>query len=90
MELGLRLGEAPEKGGRGLGLMLGMRLVVGRGGNDEDEERRVEEEEEETEEGRGLAEAPLQLSLLPLLQQPSSPHLRLPWTPETSKNPDES
>ncbi|CAL9772420.1 unnamed protein product [Musa acuminata subsp. burmannicoides] len=94
MELGLRLGEAPEKGGRGLGLMLGMRLVVGRGGKDEDEERRVEEEEaEETEEGRGLAEAPLQLSLLPLLpvppQQPSSPQLRLPWTTET-KNLDAS
>ncbi|RWV80279.1 hypothetical protein GW17_00058479 [Ensete ventricosum] len=95
MELGLRLGDAPEKRGGGLGLMLGMRLVVGRGGRDEDKERRVEEEEEEeTEEGRGLAEAPLQLSLLPLLpvplQQPSSRQLRLPWTTETSKNPDES
>ncbi|RWW57894.1 hypothetical protein BHE74_00035282 [Ensete ventricosum] len=94
MELGLRLGDAPEKRGGGLGLMLGMRLVVGRGGRDEDKERRVEEEEEEeTEEGRGLAEAPLQLSLLPLLpvplQQPSSRQLRLPWTTETSKNPDE-
>ncbi|RRT72342.1 hypothetical protein B296_00005429 [Ensete ventricosum] len=95
MELGLRLGDASEKRGGGLGLMLGMRLVVGRGGRDEDKERRVEEEEEEeTEEGRGLAEAPLQLSLLPLLpvplQQPSSRQLRLPWTTETSKNPDES
>ncbi|WOL13691.1 homeobox-leucine zipper protein HOX11-like [Canna indica] len=90
MELGLRLGEAPAKRAMRSGLLLGMGLGVGRG-EDEDEERRAEEEEEEMDEedrrGRGLAEPPLQLDLLPLL--PSPLQLRFPWA-TANKNMDAS
>ncbi|WOL06625.1 homeobox-leucine zipper protein HOX11-like [Canna indica] len=93
MELGLRLGTAPAgrpswaapvtEGGRGSGLLLTMRLGVGRH-DDEVGEVREEEEDMEVREPPPPPSPPLQLNLLtlapPELPPPSRP--QFPWATE--------